>query len=320
MNPLVSVVIPIYNVENYLERCVESIINQTYTNLEIILVNDGSPDNCPNICDNYAKIDNRVRVIHKINGGLSDARNAGLAIAKGDYISFIDSDDWVELSMFEEMVRILLKDGSDIISCGVKWVEEDGTLLRDISNDKSELINNYEAVKEIIVDGKLKQHVWNKIYKAELIRDIPFEKGKYHEDVYWSYQVFGVANKVSLITKSYYNYVQRANSIMGEGYSVKRLDALDAMRNRCDYIKQNYPDLYNLALNTYLGSCMYHLQLAMSVNSEKQIIDDIVSRISYKKTGNIFACISGKSALWMRMFLIAPKATCALRNKLKVGL
>lgn len=320
MNPLVSVIIPVYKVEQYLKKCIDSIINQTYKNLEIILVDDGSPDDCPAICDEYAKNDSRIKVIHKKNGGLSDARNAGMAIAKGDYISFIDSDDWIDLSMFEIMVSRLIKDHSDVVSCGVKWVEEDGTLIREVSNNKYELLSNYQAVSEIIIDGKLKQHVWNKIYRADLVRNIHFEKGKYHEDVYWSYQIFGLANKISIVSESYYYYVQRPNSIMGEEYSFKRIDALDAMRNRCDYIKHNYPDLYNLSLNTYLSSCMYHLQLAMNANSKKQIIGDIVSRLSYKKTGNIFACISGKSALWMRMFLIAPKATCALRNKLKVGL
>lgn len=320
MAPLISVIVPIYNVEQYIERCVDSIINQTYKNLEIILVDDGSPDNCPQICDEYAKKDNRIKVIHKENGGLSDARNAGMKIATGDYISFIDSDDWIDTSMFEDMLNQLIEDGSDVVSCGVKWVKEYGTLIRNVTVNESSVINRYDAEKEIIVDGKLKQHVWNKLYRTELIKDIPFEKGKYHEDVFWSYQIFGKVNTVSIMNDSYYYYVQRGNSIMGEEYSARRLDALDAMMNRCDYIKVNFPDLYDLALNSYLCSCMYHMQLALKANCDKQIIYNIKKRLQYKNTGNIFTCLNGKQAMWMRMFLVMPKIVSTIRNILRIGI
>lgn len=320
MNNLISVIVPIYNVENYLPRCVDSLINQTYKNLEIILVDDGSPDSCPKICDDYANKDSRIKVVHKENGGLSDARNAGMKVATGEYISYIDSDDWVEPSMFEDMLNRLLLDNSDVVSCGVKWVEEDGTLIRDVTVEKDAVIGKEEAVKEILSDGLLKQHVWNKLYKSELVSDIPFEKGKYHEDVYWSYQIFGKSGRVSVMTKSYYCYVQRDNSIMGEGYSKKRLDALDAMYQRCIYIKKNFPNLYDLALSVYLGSCMYHMQLALNAGCNEEITDNIKDRLSYKKTGNIFTCISSKQAVWMRMFLTFPTLTCKLRNKLKIGM
>ena len=131
LNPLISVVVPIYNVDKYLDRCVESIIKQTYTNLEIILVDDGSSDNSPQICDNWNVKDKRIKVIHKENGGLSDARNVGLSFATGEIISFIDSDDWIEHEMFEKMLNRKKKDNSDIVSCGVKWVKEDGSLIRN---------------------------------------------------------------------------------------------------------------------------------------------------------------------------------------------
>lgn len=320
MNPKISVIVPIYKVEDYLSRCVDSIINQTYKNLEIILVDDGSPDNCPQICDDYASWDNRIKVIHKINGGLSDARNAGMKIATGEYISFIDSDDWIDTHMFEDMFNQLYMDNSDVVSCGVKWVEEDGTLIRNVSLDKSTIINRNDAVREIIIDGKLKQHVWNKLYKAELIRGISFEKGRYHEDVFWSYQIFGKVDRVSIMDSSYYYYVQRSSSIMGEEYSAKRLDTLDAMMNRCQYMKVNFPDLYDLSLSSYLCSCMYHMQLAMNANCDKQIIVNIKNRLHYRKTGNIFTGLNGKQALWMRMFFIYPVIICKIRNLLKIGI
>ena len=161
--PLISVIIPIYKVENYLNRCVESIVNQTYQNLEIILVDDGSTDKCPQMCHEWEKKDNRIKVIHKENGGLSDARNAGLHSATGEVISFIDSDDWINLKAFEGMLKSMQKDGSDIVSCGVKWVKGSGELLRIASAEEHEILNTHDAMQELLHDGKLKQHVWNKI-------------------------------------------------------------------------------------------------------------------------------------------------------------
>ena len=317
--PLISVIVPIYNVEEYLDRCVESIVNQTYKNLEIILVDDGSPDNCPQMCDNWAEKDSRIKAVHKENGGLSDARNAGMPFATGEIISFIDSDDWIELNMFETMLNRMIEDDSDIVSCGVKWVEEDGSLIRDVTSE-NEVLDNKTAMKELLNDSKLKQHVWNKIYKYDMIKNIPFEKGKYHEDVFWSYQIVGIAKKVSIIKESFYNYVQRSNSIMGEGFSVKRLDALDANRMRCEYMKEHFPELYDNALYVYIGSCHYQLQCAVRTNQPKEIIDNILGRTSYRKTGYPTRGITFKQKIWYYLFTFFPMTTCKLRNRLGKGI
>ena len=318
--PLISVIVPIYNVENYLERCVESIIHQTYKNLEIILVDDGSPDNCPQMCDEWAKKDNRIKVIHKENGGLSDARNAGTMIASGELVAYIDSDDWIESKMFEDMYNRMQKDGSDIVASGVNWVEEDGSLIRVESSEIDCVLDRTESMTELLGDRKFKQHVWNKLYKFKLIKNIPFEKGKYHEDVFWSYQVVGSADRVSVMTKSYYNYVQRSNSIMGESYSIKRLDALDAMKQRCEYMSDHFPELYDKALNVYIGSCMYHIQLAINASADKSIVKNIKDRVTYHKNGDVFENMSGKQKMWLKMFVNMPMLTCRLRNILKIGL
>ncbi len=317
--PLISVVVPIYEVEKYLDRCVESIVNQTYKNLEIILVDDGSPDNCPKMCDSWAEKDNRIKVVHKENGGLSDARNAGMPFATGEIISFIDSDDWIELDMFEKMLNRMQKDNSDIVSCGVKWVEEDGSLIRDVTSD-DEVLDTTIAMKELINDKKLKQHVWNKIYKYDLIKAIPFEKGKYHEDVFWSYQIVGRAKSVSIAKESFYNYVQRSNSIMGEGFSVKRLDALDANELRCEYMKEHFPELYDNALYVYIGSCHYQLQCAVRANQPKEVIDNILDRTSYRKTGHPTRGITLKQKIWYYLFTLFPMTTCRVRNRLGKGI
>lgn len=319
-NPLVSVIVPIYNVESYLNRCVDSLVNQTYHNLEIILVDDGSPDNCSQMCDDWTKKDSRIKVIHKENGGLSDARNAGMDLATGDVISFIDSDDWIDLKAFESILNSMKKDGSDIVSCGVKWVNEDGKLLRTDSVKEHELLNPHDAMRELLHDGKLKQHVWNKLYRRNMMENIPFEKGKYHEDVFWSYQVIGKAKSVSVIPDSYYNYVQRADSIMGESYSPKRLDALDAMQLRCDYMNKHFPDLYNDALYNYMCNCLYQLQLALRSHQEKSVIQNITQRRSYGKRYLSYNHMPGKNKLWMKCFMRAPIMIARIRNLLKVGL
>lgn len=320
MKELISVIVPIYNVEKYLRKCVDSIINQTYKNLEIILVDDGSLDNCPKICDEYAKQDIRIKVIHKENGGLSDARNAGMKVARGEYISFIDSDDWIKPEMIEGMYNRMIEDNSDLVSSGVLWVDENGAEIRNATVSENCVLNTEQAMKELINDGKLKQHVWNKLYKADLIKNILFDKGKYHEDVFWSYKVIGEAKRVSIDKNSYYFYVQRSKSIMGEKYSAKRLDALDAMKLRCEYTKDKFPKLYNNALSVYIGSCMYHLQLALLADIDKAVIKNIISRIDYRKNGNVFENLAGKQKLWMHMFVLMPTATCRLRNLLKIGM
>lgn len=318
--PLISVIVPIYNVEKYICKCVESIINQTYKNLEIILVDDRSPDNCPKICDEYAQADKRIKVIHKENGGLSDARNAGIKVAGGEYISFVDSDDYIEPNMIFDLYNCMITDNSDIASCGVNWVDEDSKIIREDCLRQHSVLSGKEAMKELLCDNMIKQYVWNKLYKASIINDIPFEKGKCNEDVFWSYQVIGNTNQVSVLPKSCYNYLQRSNSIMGVGYSEKWLDALDANALRCDYIKKKYPDLYNLALFTYVCSCMYQLQCALKVKSNKSISSNIINRIPLFKSGNIYEGISGKQKLWLKMFCIMPVLTCKLRNSLGVGM
>lgn len=318
--PLISVIVPIYNVKEYFDRCVESIVNQTYKNIEIILVDDGSPDNCPQMCNEWAEKDTRINVIHKENGGLSDARNAGLKIATGEIVSFIDSDDWIELDMFEKMLNRMIEDDSDIVSCGVKWVEEDGNVIRDVTVSNDEVLDMQSAMKELLNDGKLKQHVWNKIYKFDLIKDVPFEKGKYHEDVFWSYQIVGRAKKVSVVKESFYNYVQRSNSIMGEGFSAKRLDALDANRQRCEYMKEHFPELYDKSLYVYIGSCHYQLQCAVKANQPKEVIDNILDRTSYRKTGHPTRGITFKQKIWYYLFTLFPMTTCKLRNRLGKGI
>lgn len=267
MNPLISVIVPIYNVEKYLARCVDSIVNQTYKNLEIILVDDGSPDLCPQMCDDYAEKESRIKVVHKKNGGLSDARNAGMAVATGEYISFIDSDDYVSDDFFECLLDVMNKENSDIAECSVVKFYEDNR-FDEFSDDLSvKTYDTQDAMSALIAENPFHQHVWNKLYKTELVKDIPYAVGKLNEDEFWTYQVFGRANKVARLNKTMYYYFQRNSSIMGVGYNIRRLDALEGKANRQKYIENNFPDLSTQAKIDLYGSCMFAYQSVLKFMS-----------------------------------------------------
>lgn len=325
MNPVdtakISVIVPVYKVEPYLDKCVSSIVNQTYTNLEIILVDDGSPDNCPAMCDAWAEKDSRIRVIHKTNGGLSDARNAGMTVATGELMAFVDSDDWIAPDMYEYLYQRLTEDNSDIAACGVQMVWEDKTPSRTLTREGSCVLNQEEAMRAIIEESWLKQPVWYKLYKTELVRDILFPVGKYHEDVFWSYQAVGRAQRVSVSDHIGYYYLQRGGSIMDEGYSLKRLDAVEAKVQRCAYIQERFPALSPLAVKDLWLTCIYHGQLALRNLDEKAVAQAMAFLQSVLKSNPVAAdgC-TWKERIWLRMARLDLQMTCRLRTCLHIGL
>ena len=247
----ISVIVPVYKVEKYLQRCIESIINQTYKNLEIILIDDGSPDNCGIICDEYAKKDNRIKVIHKENGGLSDARNAGLDIATGEYIAFVDSDDYIALNMFETLHSLMIKDNSDMALCEILCVDECGNSIESM-NAKSPIKDGLYNQKEFF-EKVSSYNGWhliiacNKLYKKEIFQEIRFPKGRYCEDNYVIHYIIEKTNKVSCLDTPLYFYVQRNNSIMHfEKYSIKNFDDVEGYFDRALLLKK-----YNLIGEMY---------------------------------------------------------------------
>ena len=323
MGEKISVIVPIYKVEQYLNRCVDSIINQTYTNLEIILVDDGSPDNCPKICDEYAKIDDRIKVIHKENGGLSDARNAGLEIATGDYIAFVDSDDWVHKDMYRILYENIIKNKADIAECSTKKVEE----YEEDFNLKEEFeVNIYskeKSMKALIHEDIVQQTVWNKLYKRELVDDLLFEKGKFHEDEFWTYKVIDRCNCLVHIDIEMYYYFQRQDSIMGQDYSIKRLDALEGRYNRYLYIKQKYPVfIYEAKLNLFY-LCIYYLQQALKSVDKSQYKRsyDIIKKYIKNINFNIkdYKKMKFREFMWFFISKISLKKCCEIRNYLNIG-
>ena len=308
--PLISVIVPIYRVEKYLNQCVKSIVDQSYTKLEIILIDDGSNDNSSGICDNWAMKDDRIKVIHKKNGGLSDARNAGLGIATGEYISFIDSDDWVDTNFISSLYAAIKKYDAQIAECSVAFVDEKGLFLHDRNAEaESEIIDKRTALKHLIEERGICQTVWNKLYKRTVIGKLLFEKGKYHEDEFWTYKVFDKIEHLAIVSESLYYYRQRNSSIMGSGYSLKRLDGLQAKYERAEYLKK-YPELSDLCRTKLINDCMWHFQAAIRVlqgdelENAMEYILKIVKSIS--KEGINYQFVPIKNRIWLELFLKKP--------------
>lgn len=240
MNDLVSVIVPIYKVENYLKKCVDSIRNQTYQNLEIILVDDGSPDNCGRICDNYQQEDNRIKVVHKDNGGLSDARNAGIDVATGTYIVCIDSDDYIHPKMIELLYNAVVANGADISVCAFKKIKDDEQQdVPDINRPDVVVIEKKEDKIQYFFESNYEEFTvaWNKMYPSDFFENIRYPKGKIHEDEFTTYKLMEKADKVAYIKNPLYYYVQRGDSIMGEAFNEKRLLRLDAYLERMEHYR-----------------------------------------------------------------------------------
>lgn len=322
--PLISVIVPVYKVEQYLDRCVESIVNQTYHKLEIILVDDGSPDKCPEMCDNWTLKDKRIQVIHKTNGGLSDARNEGLKVANGEFIGFIDSDDWIATEMYEKLMDAIQKDNSDIAACSVEMIWEDGTPSRMLTKQIDCLLDKNEAQLALLNETELKQPVWYKLYRQKTIDGILFEKGKFHEDVFWSYQAIGNADRVSIIDFVGYFYWQRSGSIMGEKYSLKRLDAVEAKKQRQRYLERVFPELMLRGRIDIQYTCLYHGQMAMNYLTplEKRFALKFLSRISkdFMLDKADLKTMKTTHRCWLTIERYCFQGCCWLRNICNVGL
>lgn len=253
----VSVIIPIYNIKDYIVRCLNSITNQTYTNLEILAVDDGSPDESGVIAEEFAEKDNRIRVIHRENGGLSEARNAGLNCATGDYIFFLDGDDWLDTNAIETLVRIANVHKADVVACGITKVWEDGT--ENLWTDEAPGIwDGHESIIQMTRSINVCSVAWNKLYRTELWEKIFFPEGCLHEDEYTIYKILYNCKKVIYIPDPFYKYLQRDSGIMGSDISERGEDYLDALRSRMSFFKaHDERKLYDVTLLRYLEYIKY---------------------------------------------------------------
>lgn len=318
---LISVIVPIYGVEAYLDRCIRSIVEQTYGNLEIILVDDGSPDNCPAMCDAWAEKDRRIRVIHKENGGLSDARNAGLAVASGEYISFIDSDDWIESTFYEALLGAMQRTGAEVAACATNFVAENGEVLR-IRQTEPGSVGKLEALRRLVMEDGVYQTVWNMLYRREVMDGILFEKSRYNEDEFWTYRVLDRVECLATVEEPLYNYLQRSTSIIGVGYNIRRLDGLEARFRRMEYL-QKYVELASLTRQQFTFDCMWHLQCVLKYltgeeqRRAKEMILEYLNQTPVVPWHQLTA--NAKYKVWYGLFRVMPECTAKIRNSLRIG-
>ena len=258
MNGTVSIIVPIYAVERWLPVCVESLINQTYSEMEIILVDDGSPDRCPEICDDWSKRDKRIRVVHKKNGGLASARNAGMDVMTGDLFMFVDSDDFLDKDAVQCMVDGLNRSEVDIVCCGIRKVFPD-TDRTSPDRYTPGTYNQKEAIKHLLLwDGVVRSFAWGKLYRTDLAGNIRFlEELKYGEDTPFVYKALTRSNRICQLPDIKYNYLQRLGSLTGNTYSHKKLLTIKAAQIISEQCKMDYPELsdfadYHVAMDCYI--------------------------------------------------------------------
>ena len=238
---MISVIVPVYNAENYLDRCIASICGQSYKNLEIILVDDGSSDSSSDKCDQWKAKDSRICVIHKENEGLSSARNAGIEKSQGAYIAFVDADDAIHENFIEILYQLCEDNMCQIAQCDFLYVEEGYPKLPICSQQETIVISNREALRNCCMGADFVKFnvAWNKLYKKELFSEIRYPLGKLHEDEFITYQIFWKASRIIVTSEYLYYYLQHSGSIMGDKYNIKHLDRLEALQERANRLKEN---------------------------------------------------------------------------------
>ncbi|MCQ5131146.1 glycosyltransferase [Butyricicoccus faecihominis] len=239
--PLVSLVIPVYNLERYLKRCVESVLHQTFPNLEVILVDDGSTDKSPAMCDAYQKADNRVTVLHQKNQGLSAARNAGTAAASGEYIAYVDGDDYIHPEYVSTLLNGMLKNRAQISVCGFRIVGEAPAQISPNCERKESVYSKYDALSTMLYQKKFDVSAWGKMFQTEDIRRFPFPVGKVYEDILSIVQAFGTAERVAWNPSELYFYYQREESIVHSEKIELREDEIEMTDCMYDYVKAHCP-------------------------------------------------------------------------------
>ena len=241
---LISIIVPVYNVEKYLKKCVYSILNQSYKNLEVILVNDGSTDNSGKICDELSREDSRIKVYHKDNGGLSDARNYGVAKANGEYVGFVDSDDYIDQYMYENLYKAIRKYNTQIAECGITRVYKNNKLRPHYDGEEYSLVVDREGyLKEYLENRKVYGAAVCKLLSIDLANVLKFPDGKVYEDVFYTLELLKKVDKYTLISGNYYYYYIRGNSITTKTFSSRDMDYIEIIDKIGEYTLNNYSKL-----------------------------------------------------------------------------
>lgn len=318
MEPLISVVVPVYKVEKYLDRCLTSLTGQTYRNLEILLVDDGSPDQSGEICDRWGSRDSRIRVIHQENRGAGAARNAALDAAQGDYIGFVDSDDYVSPNFYAYLYFMMDKE-TDITECGYLETQTDDAAFDD-DLGLSIPYTPREAMEGNIRDTVFRQLIWNKLYRREVVADIRFPVGTGIDDEYFTYQTLVKARSLVRSDTVLYAYRQQESSIMHSPYSLKRLNGIRAKQQRLSFLEARMPELTSLAKNDLVMSCLYGMQgtLKSLAGEERQQAEKFLGdTLAELKPVPVEAESSGKRRLLLRCAEGSLKGTARALNILE---
>jgi len=260
---MISVLVPVYNVEKYLHRCLDSILAQTYTDYEIVLVDDGSTDQSGALCDAYAAEHACIRVIHQANAGLAQVRNVSVAAARGEYITFVDSDDAIEPEYLETLMRDLRETGSDIAICSWSEVSDDGkrTELRWDHKEKGfQVWTNQQAVKALLYQKGIDNNMWGKLYTRAVLEDVVFPAGKVYEDIAVAYQIFMKGKRVCYRPEALYRYTCNTSGISQSVFSPKRMDLIDNVEDMYRDVVQRFPD-YQAAARSRLLRAYIHVYL-----------------------------------------------------------
>lgn len=281
--PKISVIVPVYKTEGILDRCVESIVGQTYKNLEIILVDDGSPDNCPAMCDEWAEKDSRIRVIHKENGGVSSARNAALDIATGDYIGFVDSDDWIEPEMYSSLIQKISESGKNIALCSYYAVEISGERYECRCVVDKEVLDKDDYFRFIVLGGD-GGYIWNRLYDADILKEVRFDEDIwYSEDLLFNFKTAQKSNGAAILDKIEYNYVQKRIKEQAWVMNDHSFDSMTAFEIMLSY-KDIPEDVYDCCLRGYAAAAFTLLSGVLTNEKYFYKYDDIRSAIlNFKK-------------------------------------
>lgn len=314
--PKLSIIVPIYNVEKYLARCIESILNQTFKDFELILVNDGSTDNCRKICEEYKKKDSRIIIVDKKNAGLSSARNLGLDTSNGEYIGFVDSDDFIDVNMYEILLNIINTNDSDIVICDYYKINEDNIKKYEKVKLKNkdirvENINNFDSIEKVLTVGEKFIIACNKIYKRSLFDNLRYKEGVIYEDEFLAHRILYKCSKVSVINQALYYYVQRKGSIVNSEFSSKKFDKVYAIKDRVDFLKEkNLIKLKEKAEKSFID---YFIWNYFSAYKRLNNIDEDLVKLKSKFNEIFFEVLKNRRISWrekitLSILYISPKA------------
>lgn len=315
MEPLISVIVPVYNVEKYLDKCVESIVNQTYKNLEIILIDDGSPDNCPKICDAWAEKDSRIKAIHKKNGGVSFARNTGLEIITGEYVTFVDSDDWIENDYISTLLENAMITGADVVVSSFTFENLQGDAEK--INVPSGAFEGTDIVLNYLLD-KIRPEACGKLLKTQSAKNLKFDETfGYAEDLLFNYEVFKQCTKISCINSHKYHYLQDSgNSSTTAIITENRANAYKVFEKILLDSKEN-PELYPVALWRFTVAVLAILSRVMRDRqiTEKYYFEIVNALLKYKKSIFKNSLISTRHKMIVLGLSVSPKLMLKLSKR-----